>query len=136
MERPPRMPSNGGQGRRATRRAATMAGNRPGAPAMRPFFLAGALLLLLGAVAPADEAALRDGRRLAGTLALDAKGRGLFTPDGKGEAIPLAEMLRVRFPAADLPPSRAGALHRALLDGGQYLTGELLRLGGEAVRLR
>jgi hypothetical protein len=83
----------------------------------------------------ADEGVRRDGKRLTGSLALTADGRLRFTP-ATGDPLPAADFLGVRFTSPSCPPFRAAAGWRFLLPGGQSITGELLGMDGEAVRLR
>jgi hypothetical protein len=84
---------------------------------------------------PAAEQAWRtDGRHVRGTLTLD-KGRLRFTP-AEGEAIPLADIARIRFADQTPPPFRAGGGRRVVLRDGQRITGQLLRLDKDTLTLR
>ncbi|HZT79761.1 MAG TPA: hypothetical protein VFA26_06055 [Gemmataceae bacterium] len=85
--------------------------------------------------ASGEEALTPAGHRLGGRLELDGDGRVRFLPK-TGQPLPLAELHSVRFPPAQLPPPRTGVFHRVLLDDGQQVTGELLGLDGEGLRLR
>jgi hypothetical protein len=93
-----------------------------------------AVAALLAAGLPAAEVLRHeDGRRESGALSL-AGGRLHFTPAG-GVAAPLSGGL-VDFAPATPAPLRVGAAHRVLLRGGQRLTGQLLGLDAETLRLR
>jgi hypothetical protein len=85
--------------------------------------------------AAADEAVLPDGRHRPGVLTF-AKDRLLFQPAGDQAALPPGEIQAVRFPAEPVPPLLAGRVHRVLLPDGQRLTGEVLGLDGQRLRLR
>ena len=105
----------------------------------------GALLLAVGSAvllaglpppsARADEAVLRDGRRQQGTLAL-ADGRLRFTPSGDQKPLPFGDIHAIRFSINPSPPLIAVMAHRITLPGGQQVTGELLGLAEERLRLR
>jgi hypothetical protein len=97
--------------------------------------LAAAMAALLAPPLRADEATLTDGLRLPGTLTL-RDGRLHFTAEGKQPGVPIAEVQSVRFTPSRVAPFRTGVVHQALLPGGQRLTGELLALDGEGLRLR
>jgi hypothetical protein len=85
--------------------------------------------------ARAEEAILRDGRRQQGTLAL-TDDRLRFTPTGEQERLSFDEVHAIRFPIGPAPPLLAGMAHRVALPGGQQVTGELLGLDDERLRLR
>ncbi len=91
--------------------------------------LAAVCSLLAGLGLHADEATLRDGRRVTGTLAFDGK-RWSFTP-----AVSIDELLHVR-----LSPGTAPVLHgrlpmRLLLRDGSHLTGDLGEVDGKTIAL-
>src|SRR4051794_20654487 len=88
--------------------------------------------VLSAAVARGDEATLTDGRRVTGTLTLDARGRLSFTAADK--SVPLADIHRVRF-APSPPRWQAGSVHRVTLPGGQTVTGTLLGMNDDRLRL-
>jgi hypothetical protein len=90
---------------------------------------------LLSAQLRADEAVLPDGRRLAGELVLGRDGRLRFQPAREAEALPITRVEQVRFPAVTVPP-RFPLMHQVVLRDWQRLTGELLGLDGQAVRLQ
>jgi hypothetical protein len=92
-------------------------------------------LLLAGTVA-ADEAMLPDGRVLPGSLHLAQNARLEFIPSDKQPPLSLAAIHQVRFSAAAAVRLRSGALHRVNLADGQSVTGELLGLDEQQVRLR
>jgi hypothetical protein len=92
-------------------------------------------LALPGPVAPADEAILRDGRRLRGQLRLEDQ-RWRFLPAGASEPVSPASLSQVRLEPAALPPLRAGAVHRVTLRDGQSLTAGLVDLDGKSLTLR
>src|SRR4051812_38603600 len=93
-------------------------------------------LSLLAAPAPAaEEARLPDGRRLAGSLTLNA-GRLSFTPAAGGAAVPGEDIASVQFNAPPPAPFRTGFARRVVLRDGERFTGELLGLNGEGLSLR
>jgi hypothetical protein len=93
-------------------------------------------LVLVAPVTSADEAVRINGRRVQGSLWLNKKGLLQFTPT-KGDApLPLAEIEHIRFAQVDVPPARLGSPHRFLFHREQQVSGELLGLDEEAVRLR
>lgn len=94
------------------------------------------LLACLVGAGRADEAVLPDGRRLQGTLTVDAAGKAHFAPADKAEPIALAALHAVRFPPAEVQPFHLGTPLRVLLPGGQHVTGELQALDAESLRLR
>ena len=83
----------------------------------------------------ADEALARDGRPLSGSLSLAPDGRLQFTPT-TGDPRPASTLDRVRLSSALPPPFRIAGGWRFLLVGGQQLTGDLLGLDAETLRLR
>jgi hypothetical protein len=84
----------------------------------------------------ADEVVRADGRRLTGRLTLDAKGRPRFTPAGRTTPLSPTDIAAVRFDDGPPAPFRVGAGHRVRLQDGQLLTGQLLSLNKESLRLR
>jgi hypothetical protein len=106
----------------------------------RLFAVLGPLILasLAGALSAvrlaADEAELPTGKRLPGTLELDARGRLRFVPAGQPGGLPVSELRRVRFSAS--PSVRLAALHRVTLRSGEQLTGELIELTEKELALR
>jgi len=107
---------------------------------MRTHLYAGWPLLVaaLGPAVPAarpDEAILRDGRRLPGTLSRGDK-QWQFLPTGKSEALPLAALQSVRLETRSAAPFRAAVVHRVTLRDGEGLTGVLLGLDDRALLLR
>jgi hypothetical protein len=97
-----------------------------------------ALLACLAVASPlaADEALLKDGRRVPGELTLGDNGRLRFTPAGRVAPLPPADLAAVRFADAAPPPFRAASGFRVRLQDGQMLTGQLVGLNKEALRLR
>jgi hypothetical protein len=94
-----------------------------------------ALLTLAVALAVrADEITLTDGRRLAGSVALNESGRLQFSADRA--ALAGDRVQHVRFGPATPPPFRAGVTHLIRLPGEQRLSGELLGLGEKELLLR
>src|SRR5262245_34791103 len=85
-----------------------------------------AILLGLAGAAAADEAVLRDGRRVPGTILGDAQGRLIFTPSGKNDPLPLKQIEYIRFEARPGKPLLSATAHQVTLPDGQSLTGELL----------
>jgi hypothetical protein len=92
-------------------------------------------LSLLAPARAAEEALLPNGRRVAGSLALQA-GRPLFTPAAGGDALPMQNVTFVQFNGPSPAPFRAGLARRVVLRDGQRLTGELLGLDRERLNLR
>ncbi len=96
-----------------------------------------ALLLALGFWASAlplsaDEALLPNGRRLVGELRWQEGRLRLATTD---RLVLLADVHQVRCTAQE-PTLLAGVVHCVLLRDGQQITGELLQLNGETLRVR
>jgi len=83
--------------------------------------------------AAGDEAVLPDGRRLTGTMLFPSDGRLHFL--GGQRDLRLDELHQIRFPLADLPPLRAACVHCVSLRDGQLLTGELLVVDADELRL-
>ncbi len=94
-----------------------------------------ALSLLAAPAVVAEEARLPDGRRVAGSLALQA-GRLSFTPAAGGAAVPIEGVTAVQFNAPPADPFRTGLARRAVLRDGERLSGELLGLNGDGLSLR
>jgi hypothetical protein len=88
----------------------------------------------LAAPALADEAFLRDGRRIPGNLGL-AEGRLRFTPR-VGDAPPAESVSRIVLAGSEPTPLRVGDCRQVVLSDGQRLTGQVLGIDGEAVHLR
>jgi hypothetical protein len=86
--------------------------------------------------AGAEEAWLRDGRKMKGALQFE-DGRGLrFQPLGQTEALAVTALERVRFAEATPAPCRLGRALRVWLRDGQVLTGRLLHLGPDDLALQ
>jgi hypothetical protein len=94
-----------------------------------------ASLFLLGA-ARGDEAVLPNGKRLQGELSSAGGGRLLFHCLGRQTVLPLDQLHHVNFPPRHSPPLRAAAPYRVVLRDDQRLTGELLDLDKDKVKLR
>jgi hypothetical protein len=92
------------------------------------------VLMSLAVRARADEAQDAVGRRVPGALALDAAGRLRFTPSGKEQ--PPEPLAFIRVAGSRAPLFRTGAVWRVHLSDGQRLTGSLIDLDGDALRLR
>src|SRR5262249_17961614 len=101
----------------------------------RVLCLAVGVLLLSGVGVRAEEATLRDGRRVQGTLGMDGQGRLRFTA---GDPTPVSpgDIHYIRWPDPPSAPLRVATLHRVLLADGQALTGQLLGLDEKQLRLR
>src|SRR5438874_1114898 len=99
---------------------------------MQPTFAAGLLCLFTLAEGRADEAVLRDGRKVAGRLTLDGT-RWQFQPAGKGEPLAPSVLQHVRLEAGSSAPLHDGLPLRVELRGGQWLTGGLREVGGKNV---
>jgi hypothetical protein len=103
---------------------------------MRAGFLSLVMTGLVAAAACGDEAVLPDGRRVAGSLGRDAQGRLLFAPTGKDSPLSPEQIDHVRFSPRPAKALLAAAVHRVTLSDGQTLTGELLGIDAERLRLR
>jgi hypothetical protein len=95
-----------------------------------------AALLAALAVGTDEEAVRPDGRRTAGALTLDTKGRLRFMPKGADAPLPPEEVASVRFPAAPIPVNRPGYGVRVTLHDGQHVAGQLLALDDKTLSLR
>jgi hypothetical protein len=82
-----------------------------------------------------DEAQRPDGQRQTGTLSLD-RGRLSFTPTDKGATISGDRLALVRFGDSPSPLWRVGGGVRVQFAGGERLTGVLLGLDRDKLRLR
>ena len=100
----------------------------------RPMVLVLAILGLTAPLDAAEEAWRADGRHLRGALLLD-QGRLRFTPT-EGEAVPLADLTRIRFAGGTPVPFRAGGGRRVLLRDGERITGQILGLDDKTVTMR
>jgi hypothetical protein len=78
---------------------------------------------------------LPDGRQRPGVLAF-AEGRLHFQPTGSTTALTLAELQAVRFSPAPSAPLLTARGHRILLPHGQGVTGQILSLDEQRLRLR
>jgi hypothetical protein len=93
--------------------------------------------LLVTLAVGADEEAVRpDGRRTAGALSLDAKGRLRFTANGADAHLPADEIASVRFPDAPVAADRPCYGVRVTLHDGQHVAGQLLALDDKTLTLR
>ncbi len=90
--------------------------------------------LLLNAAARADEALLRDGRKLEGPLTF-ADGRWQFEP-AKGSALVAADLHEVRLGSSSSPILSTSLPLRLLLRDGQRLTAGLVEIDGNNVLLQ
>jgi hypothetical protein len=93
------------------------------------------LATLLPAVGAAEDAVWPDGSHRPGVLTFSS-GRLQFQPDGSTAALPLADLHAVRCITGPLSPLLAGRVHRVLLPHGQLLTGQILDLDEQRLRLR
>lgn len=93
------------------------------------------LLAPVASAAPAEEATLTDGRRVAGALTW-AEGGLRFTPSDRKDPLPLDRIQHIRFPATSVVPLHAATVHQVHLRDGQRLSGELLELNEKGLRLR
>lgn len=95
------------------------------------------LLLIAGLFLPlallADDATLPDGRRLTGTLCWQ-ENRPRFAAGDR--TFVLTELQQIRCQTPETPPLRAGVVHRVVLRDGQRLTGQLLGLDADAVKIQ
>jgi len=85
--------------------------------------------------AGAYEAILPDGRHLLGKLSV-VENSIQFVPAGQQAALPLEKLHQVRFPERPGPVCLGGAFHHVAFADGQRLTGELIALDGQTLRLR
>lgn len=92
------------------------------------------LACLLSPLAGAEEAWRGDGRHLHGHLTLD-DGKLRFQPT-EGAALAPADFTRIRFAEGTPTPFRAGGGRRVRLWDGQQITGQILDLNKETLRLR
>jgi hypothetical protein len=108
------------------------------APSRPPIVFLATLLLgqLVLAPAGAEEAILRDGRRVPGTLQLAKTGGLNFRAAGGGQVLRLDQIHDVRFPAAAAPSCLGSMIHHVEQADGQRLTAELLGLDAKELRLR
>jgi hypothetical protein len=100
---------------------------------------AGAVLTLLGVALLSradDEAVCANGRRVHGTLTVEAGGALRFVPAGQDKPLAAESIEAIRFDPTAAVTARAGNSLRATLADGQHITGELLKLDREHVRLR
>lgn len=97
-----------------------------------------AILLLLITFCPgpawAEDAVLRDGQRIPGTLHHDKEEWTFRTRDGN--KLPLAKLQLLRFPDPQTPTPRCRLLHQLVFPGGQRLVGELVKLDDVQVHFR
>jgi hypothetical protein len=92
--------------------------------------------LVLATASPADEALRTDGKRVSGTLTFDDTGRPRFTPKGQTEPLPPETVRSVRLDAPPPTPFRVAVGHVVVLRTGERLTGQLLGLDSDVLRLR
>jgi hypothetical protein len=89
------------------------------------------------AILAADEEAIRlNGRRTAGTLAVDAKSRLRFTLKDGGAVLPPDAIASIRFPVMPLAANRPCVGVRVALHDGQHIAGQLLSLDDKTLSLR
>ncbi len=94
----------------------------------------GVFLSLLVSACRADEAWRGDGERLRGHLTLE--GDRLRFQTTEGAAIPPDTLTRIRFPQGKPTPCRIGAGRRILLWDGEQITGQILDLDKDKLRVR
>jgi hypothetical protein len=98
-------------------------------------WLAAALLgAIVGPGAWGDEGMLLDGRRLTGDVRRQADGRLYLV--GAERTVRLDQLACVRFSGQPLPALQAASLFRIPLNDDQQITGELLGLDADTLRLR
>ncbi len=103
--------------------------------AMRQSLASLVLVVVLGpGLAGAEEALLRDGRRLRGSLQRGMEGWVFRTGDGKTH--PLENVQLLRFPDSPAPAPHSRLLHQLVFSGGQRLVGELVKLDDTQVHFR
>ncbi len=101
---------------------------------MNRWLNSGLLCLLALASVRADEAVLREGRRLNGQLRV-IDGRWQFVPT-KGDILNAGDLSEVRFTAAACPMLHAGLPMHLLLRDGQQLTAGLVEVDDKSVRMQ
>ncbi len=94
----------------------------------------GVFLSLLVPTCRAEEAWRGDGARLRGHLTLE--GDRLRFQTTEGAAIPPDTLTRIRFPQGKPTPCRLGAGRRILLWDGEQITGQIIDLDKDKLRLR
>jgi hypothetical protein len=92
-------------------------------------------LVLVPGLARADDAVLRDGRHLTGTVSVEA-GRWRFLPGGTEKPLDIDAPRSVRLETALSPVLHASLPVRVRLRDGQTLTGGFLDLDGKRLSLR
>jgi hypothetical protein len=98
--------------------------------------LAVLLFILFVAAVGADEAVLRNGRRLAGKLQLDADGRLRFVSKESMSDVPIGEIHDIRFPDAVVHVALWGAPVRLEFGMSEWITGELVELTEKSATVR
>jgi hypothetical protein len=98
--------------------------------------LAALWLPMFPAVLQAEEALLKDGRRVTGALSLAGTGHLQFTPEGKNEPLPWDTIQRVEFDLGPPVPRAQIGVRRVILGGDQSLTAEFLGWDKEGLRIR
>jgi hypothetical protein len=92
------------------------------------------LMILLAPLRSAEEAWRGDGRRVRGNLTLD--GEQLRFQPTEGAAIASTNLTRIRFADATPTPFRAGGGRRVHLWDGEQITGQIVGLDKDKLRLR
>ena len=93
-----------------------------------------ALLALTCPLIGAEEAWRDDGRRLRGRLTLD--GEQLRFQPSEGAVIPSTDLRRIRFPQGTPTPFRAGSGRVVRLWDGEQISGQILDIDKDTLRLR
>lgn len=93
-----------------------------------------ALMCVLKPLWSAEEAWRDDGRCLRGRLTLD--GEQLRFQPSEGAPLPSTDFRRIRFPQGTPAPFRTGDGRRVLLWNGEQISGRILDLDNEKLRLR
>lgn len=96
----------------------------------------GSIVLACSLLAQAEEVILTNGKRAAGTLELDDKGRLRFTPAGQSAALSFSEVQQVRFSSEATFQRRPATVHQVHLPDGQRITGEFIELNEKELKLR
>jgi hypothetical protein len=93
-------------------------------------------LVLVPAALPAEEALLKDGKRIAGSVATSANGRLLFTAKASNDSLSWETIQQIEFPLVSRFNDPLVGLRRVSLVHDQSITGELLGWSKEGLRFR
>lgn len=97
-------------------------------------FAALLVVLVAPAISRADEAVLPNGMRFQGALQAGPQGRFHFQTASR--TFTLSQMHLVRFDEVSPRPRQTSAVHRITLTDGQHITGELIEVSANTVRVQ